>query len=96
MAEFTSTPLMDEDKEDKENDHNESSKKRTIAPIERVWVLHVAGATNARGASADVILTNLDREKLRYALRFEFKASNNEAEYEALIVGLELENKQEI
>ena len=27
---------------------------------------------------------------MRYTLRFEFKASNNEAEYEALIVGLEL------
>ena len=39
------------------------------------------------------MLTNPDREKLRYALRFEFKASNNEAEYEALIVGLELANK---
>ena len=51
------------------------------------------GASNARGASAGVVLTNPDREKLRYALRFEFKASNNEAEYEALIVGLELANK---
>ena len=51
------------------------------------------GASNARGAGAGVVLTNPDREKLRYALRFEFKASNNEAEYEALIVGLELANK---
>ena len=27
------------------------------------------------GVGADVVLTNPDREKLRYALRFEFKAS---------------------
>ena len=55
--------------------------------------MHVDGASNARGAGAGVVLTNPDKEKLRYALRFEFKASNNEAEYEALIVGLELANK---
>ena len=48
------------------------------------------------GAGAGVLLTNPDREILRYALRFEFKASNNEVEYEALIVGLKLANKLEI
>lgn len=31
-----------------------------------------------------------DGHELTYALRFEFKASNNEAEYEALIAGLKL------
>ena len=40
-----------------------------------------------------MILTNPDREKLRYALHYGFQASNNEAEYEALIVGLELAQK---
>ena len=54
------------------------------------------GASNARGAGAGVLLTNPDREKLRYAFRFEFKASNNEAEYEVLIVGLDLANKLEV
>ena len=99
IAEFTSTPPTDEgdenneSTEEKKDDHVESSKKRTNDPIGPVWDLHVDGASNARGAGAGVVLTNPDREKLRYALRFEFKASNNEAEYEALIVGLELANK---
>ena len=43
--------------------------------------MHVDGASYARGAGAGVVLTNPDREKLRYSLGFEFKASNNEAEY---------------
>lgn len=30
------------------------------------------------------------RKKVTYAVRLEFKATNNQAEYEALIVGLEL------
>ncbi|KAL0311562.1 UNVERIFIED_CONTAM: hypothetical protein Sangu_2450900, partial [Sesamum angustifolium] len=29
-------------------------------------------------------------DKLEYALRFDFKASNNEAEYEALIAGIKM------
>ena len=68
----------------------EPSEKREVGPIGAVWDLHVDRASNAQGASAGVVLTNPDREMLRYTLRFEFKASNNEVEYEALIVGLEL------
>ena len=89
VAEFTGAPPADEGdeggegREDKEDDHSESSKKRTNNPIGPVWDLHIDGASNARGAGAGVVLTNPDRKKLRYALRFEFKASNNEAEYEA-------------
>ena len=82
--------------EDKENDHDGSTEKKTNDPIGPVSDLHVDGASNARGAGAGVILMNPNREKLRYALRFEFKASNNEVEYKALIVGLELANKLEI
>ena len=33
VAEFTGTSSIDEDKEDKENDHDGSSKKRTNDPI---------------------------------------------------------------
>ena len=99
MAELTNTPSTDEgnkgkeNEEDKENDHDGSSKKRTNNPIGPVRDLHMDGASNALGAGAGVVLTNPDREKLRYALRFESKASNNEVEYEALIVSLELANK---
>ena len=37
-----------------------------------------------------LILTSLDGIDVEYALRFGFQASNNEAEYEAVIVGLNL------
>lgn len=48
------------------------------------------GASNARGYGAGLILANPDGVAVEYALRFDFKASNNKAEYEALIVGLNL------
>lgn len=37
-----------------------------------------------------VVLESPDREEVSYAVRLEFKATNNQAEYEALIAGLEL------
>ena len=40
VAAFTSTPSTDEEKEEKENDCDESSKKRTNDPIGPVWDLH--------------------------------------------------------
>ncbi|GKD84058.1 reverse transcriptase domain-containing protein [Tanacetum coccineum] len=39
-------------------------------------------------SGAGLILTSLEGMEFTYALRFQFTASNNEAEYEALIVGL--------
>jgi len=48
------------------------------------WVLSIDGSSNQQGSEAGVILGFL----IEQALRFAFKASNNQAEYEALIVGM--------
>lgn len=37
-----------------------------------------------------MVLESPDGEEISYAVRLEFKATNNQAEYEALIAGLEL------
>ncbi|GJR62908.1 reverse transcriptase domain-containing protein [Tanacetum coccineum] len=42
------------------------------------------------GFGAGLILTNPERMEFTYALRFRFDATNNEAEYEALIAGLRI------
>nr|GEW80211.1 reverse transcriptase domain-containing protein [Tanacetum cinerariifolium] len=42
------------------------------------------------GSGVGLILTSPDGTKFTYALRFQFTASNNEAEYEALIAGLRI------
>ena len=57
---------------------------------ESVWILHVDGASNAQGCGASLILTNIDGMVTEYALQFDFKASNNQTEYEVLIVGLKI------
>ena len=55
-----------------------------------IWRLSVDGAANSPGSSADLILTSPDGIDVEYALRFGFQASNNEAEYEVVIAGLNL------
>ncbi|GJS93630.1 reverse transcriptase domain-containing protein [Tanacetum coccineum] len=42
------------------------------------------------GSGAGLILTSPEGTEFTYALRFQFTASNNEAEYEALIAGLQI------
>ncbi|KAM2322261.1 hypothetical protein ACFXTH_018949 [Malus domestica] len=46
--------------------------------------------SNQQGCGAGLVLTTPDKVVIKYALRFKFKASNNEAEYEALLAGLRL------
>ncbi|KAM1810112.1 hypothetical protein ACFX12_026916 [Malus domestica] len=54
------------------------------------WSLYVDGSSNQQGCGAGLVLTTPDKVAMEYALRFKFKASNNEAEYEALLAGLRL------
>ena len=57
--------------------------------------LSVDGAANAQGSGGGLILTSPDGIDVEYALRFRFQASNNEVEYEAFIVGLNLTHSME-
>lgn len=52
------------------------------------WNLFVNGSSCAKASGAGIILTGPGGLELEYALKFNFKASNNVAEYEALIAGL--------
>ena len=61
-----------------------------------IWKLSVDGAANAQGSGAGLILTSPEGIDIEYALRFGFRASNNEAEYEAVIVGLNLAHSMEV
>ena len=54
------------------------------------WVLHIDRASNVHGSRARLILTNFEKVITEYALRFNFKASNNQVEYEALLAGLKI------
>nr|XP_027096214.1 uncharacterized protein LOC113716116 [Coffea arabica] len=68
----------------------------TDAPAEEPWVLFVDGASSKEGSGARLLLTSPTGEELTYALRFDFPASNNEAEYETLLAGLRIAHQMGI
>ena len=60
------------------------------APDSTHWRMHFDGSKMRTGLGVGVILTSPKGDKLKYALQIHFAASNNVAEYEALIHGLRL------
>ncbi|RVW24122.1 hypothetical protein CK203_088729 [Vitis vinifera] len=63
--------------------HHESSKQEW-------WTLRVDGASRSSGSGVGLLLQSPIGEHLEQAIRLGFSASNNEAEYEALLSGLDL------
>lgn len=55
----------------------------------RPWKVYIDGASNARGSGVGIVLQLPEGVRLEKPLRLVFKDSNNKAEYEALIVGLQ-------
>ncbi|KAH9687911.1 Ribonuclease H [Citrus sinensis] len=54
------------------------------------WTLYVDGASNSKGSGGGLIVITPDKTEIGCALRFEFDATNNEAEYEALLARVRL------
>ena len=67
-----------------------STEATQLAPDLPIWRLSVDGDANAQGSGVRLILTSPDEIDTEDALKFGFQASNNEAEYEVFIDGLNL------
>ncbi|VFQ85695.1 unnamed protein product [Cuscuta campestris] len=68
--------------------HQEEEPTRAIS--EPWWSMSVDGASGPKGYGGSVVFTTPRGFKVYHALIFNFKLTNNEAEYEALIGGLRL------
>nr|GEW40730.1 hypothetical protein [Tanacetum cinerariifolium]GEW43504.1 hypothetical protein [Tanacetum cinerariifolium] len=60
------------------------------------WILFTDGSSCVDGFGAGLIIMNPKGMEFAYALRFRFNATNNEAEYEALIAGLRIASQMGI
>ena len=65
------------------NQHQESNEKEW-------WTLRVDGASRSSGSGVGLLLQSPTGEHLEQAIRLGFPTSNNEAEYEAILSGLDL------
>ncbi|XP_076926313.1 uncharacterized protein LOC143589438 [Bidens hawaiensis] len=57
------------------------------------WTLFTDGASSGEGSGACLKLINLDGQEFTYAIKLNFKSTNNEAEYEAFLAGLRIAKK---
>ncbi|KAD1345613.1 hypothetical protein E3N88_42983 [Mikania micrantha] len=58
--------------------------------VHEAWEIYTDGASSTEGAGVGVMAVSPQGKERARALKSKFKASNNEAEYEALIAGLQL------
>ena len=58
--------------------------------VSEIWVVIVDGSSREQEARAGVILVSPEGEKISCTIKLEFKATNNQAKYEAFITELKL------
>ncbi|XP_073101422.1 uncharacterized protein [Elaeis guineensis] len=54
------------------------------------WIIHVDGSSNVAGSGTGLLLLGPEEFIAKYALRFDFPTTYNEAEYKAILAGLRI------
>ena len=92
VAEFAEIPL--EEKMEKQNMDEKSVDAISLQePLS--WKVYVNGASNHKGSKVGLVLISPKRIKIEKSLRLGFSATNNEAEYEALLAGMTMVQKMD-
>ena len=57
---------------------------------EDLWTINTDGLSTQKGGRAGIVITSPDKDVLKYGAQLKFLITNNEAEYEALLIGLRI------
>ena len=57
---------------------------------EDLWTINTDGSTTQKGGRAGIVITSPEKDVLKYGVQLKFPITNNEAEYEALLIGLRI------
>ena len=90
VAEFTKPPI-----EILTEQHGVEGKLVGVisTPKPSCWKVYVDGAANQRQSGVGLVLISPERATIEKSLRLRFSATNNEAEYEALLQGMSMVQK---
>ncbi|XP_071718915.1 uncharacterized protein [Rutidosis leptorrhynchoides] len=73
------------------------NERTELKPLQgKTWDLFTDGASCVEGAGKGLMLASPSGEEHTYVLRFNFDVTNNEAEYEALLAGLNIAHKMNV
>ena len=87
VAEFAEPPLEEVAK----TQNMDGKSVRTISLQEPLfWKVYFDGAVNQRGSGVGLVLVSPEQITIKKSLRLGFSATNNEAEYEALLEGMSM------
>ena len=85
VAEFTEPPI-------KELEAAGDMDEKLVGTVSQyrlpTWEVYVDGASNQKGSGVGLVLISLENVIIEKSLRLDFSATNNEAEYEALLIGM--------
>ena len=90
VVEFIESPL---EKEIKKKDMNGKSVGVVTLQEPLSWRVYIDSATNQRGSRVGLVLISPEKITIEKSLKLSFLATNNEAEYEALLVGMTIVQK---
>ena len=87
VAEFAEGPA-----ENESNEHRMGEKSVGLIAVQKPvqWKVYVDGATNQKGSGMGLVLISPEKLVVEKLLRLGFSATNNEAEYEALLEGMSM------
>ena len=85
VVEFAECP---EEMEGESQKLDERSISVTSVQCPMPWELYVDGAVNQRGSGMGLVLVSPEKVTIEKSLRLSFSATNNEVEYEALLMGM--------
>ena len=85
VAEFTESPI-------EELESTEDMDEKLVGTIFQyrlpTWEVYVDGASNQKGSGVWLVLISPEKVIIEKSLRLDFSATNNEVEYEALLIGM--------
>ena len=90
VAEFAKCP---EEMEEENQKLDERSIIMISVQCPMPWELYVDGAANQRGSGMGLVLVSPEKITIEKSLRLSFSTTNNEAEYEALLMGMMMVQK---
>ena len=87
VAEFAEGPV-----ENESNKHRMDGKSVGLIAMQEPlqWKVYVDGAANQKGSDVGLVLISPEKLIVEKSLRLGFSATNNEAEYEALLEGMSM------
>ena len=90
VAEFIEIPM-----EERGEEENTDGKSVGLISVQEPlsWKVYVDGAANYKGSDVGLVLTSPEGITIEKSLKLSFSTTNNEAEYETLLVGMTMVQK---